>query len=459
MVSEVSGKGKPTTNRSQPVIQEEDKQDTPPRHRGMGRMQQSSSVAAVPTVEVGSANRGGVPSSSQQSNETNIGARTKKGWGPPVDAQDILQARAANRGVNNDKSPAESKMDSNSQRSRAPSNGDFDDDGLGSPNTADDGDIKSGQEVMKRLESKRKSQIEARSHAKEVLNKLREQRIRESRVSRLSTGRNCFSFLYFHWLSNTSSLSLTESDNAPSDKDKNMKMRLVEVMNQVEIAKESVSKVINEKERRPSLKGEESKQAATSSKRVTPSSSTKSASVAESKRTEEIRDVQQLDGFGNHNKMEEIQEEDKDDDLEDTLAVWLLQQKRNVTVRKKPTARTRAADEDTSAQQSNISEKQKFKQNNSTDGDAVQDDANIALYRTDGPSRKQAGKMANQSEDGFDSAVEEEFTSPAYREEEDFDNRPLRGKYMMGGDDVEVVGMQCMLAEALMGGDEGDDDD
>jgi hypothetical protein len=235
-----------------------------------------------------------------------------------------------------------------------------------------------------------------------------------------------------------------------------MKMRLVEVMNQVEIAKESVSKVISDHDRRPSLKGvsgEESKQVA---KRGTPSSSTKSTAVAEIKRAEEIRAVQQLDN--RNNKREEINEDDRDDDLEDTLAVWLLQQKRSVTVRKKPTGRGRASDEDAGVQQSNISEKQKFKNNNS-DEDVVQDDAKIAMYRTaDGPSRKEGRKLNNEFEDGFDSAVEEEFTSP-YHEDEDFDNRPLRGKYMMGGDDVEVVGMQCMLAEALMGGDDGEDDD
>lgn len=135
--------------------------------------------------------RRAVAPSSSQSNE--MGARTKRGWGPPVDAQDILQARAANRGLGVEKSE-ESKTD-NRQRNRAPSNVDIDEDALESPNPADDGDIKGGQEVMKRLESKRKSQLEARSHAKEVLSKLREQRIRESRVSRLSTGTTSLRFM------------------------------------------------------------------------------------------------------------------------------------------------------------------------------------------------------------------------------------------------------------------------
>lgn len=206
MVSEVSGKGKPTAShqpRLQPSIQEEDKQDTPPRHRGVGRIQQSASENTVPTIEVANSRRA-VAQSSSQSNE--VGARTKKGWGPPVDAQDILQARAANRGLSVEKSE-ESKID-NRQRNRAPSNVDLDEDALGSPNPADDGDIKGGQEVMKRLESKRKSQLEARSHAKEVLSKLREQRIRESRSSRLSTG-------ILHLFMKTScNLSISQSQRA-----------------------------------------------------------------------------------------------------------------------------------------------------------------------------------------------------------------------------------------------------
>lgn len=170
--------------------------------------------------------------------------------------------------------------------------------------------------------------------------------------------------------------------------------------------------------------------------------------AAAARHAAEVRDVQALDQH-----ISSVQEGDEEDDLGYTLENWLTQQKRFVTQRKKPVHGAKDTD----------------------DEDAVED--SVDGYHT---LRKGERMYDSQAKDG---GAEEVFddrgdfyisgTYPGYRDDGNEDNGDavgvaeednltagdsedvVRGKYM--GNDVEVVGLQCMLAKALMG--DGDEDD
>ena len=111
----------------------------------------------------------------------------KKGWGPPVELKDVKIARGvlARPSVNDDSTPPRSSA-LNNERDRilaARGAGSFEsvankkEDAHEDENEyVDDGD------VMRRLELKRMSQIDARNRAKEVMKKLREMKKRDSEV-------------------------------------------------------------------------------------------------------------------------------------------------------------------------------------------------------------------------------------------------------------------------------------
>lgn len=255
----------------------------------------------------------------------------RRGWGPPVDASDILAAK----GISPSPQPIEEDPEN---------------------------DTMGEGEVLHRIQVKRQSQLDMRSQAKEVLSRLREQR---RRPAAKAVGRGA-------------GASRNEQAGASP-----MRQRLMAIMKQVEEAKESVMKAIDAP---PQVGG----------------NGRSGKSESEAKVREEVREVQNLE---NHAASEEV-----DDDLEDTLSVWLEQQKRGVTLRRKGARGERAVSDD------------------------VEDDPAVMLYVTEPIN---AAILDESKEDGKNA---------------DYEDRPLKG--VLGGDDVEVVGLQCMLAKALM-----DDDD
>lgn len=132
-----------------------------------------------------------------------------------------------------------------------------------------------------------------------------------------------------------------------------------------------------------------------------------------------------------------------DDELEATLDNWLENHMRNnVTVRQRRPGQGAFVDF--------LGEE--------GDADMVNEEEGMSMYST---VTKTVSRFSNQptaslqrddyAGEDFDDYAEDEVNG------ETFDvNRPLRGQVM--GDDVEVVGMQCMLAKALMGDDEDDQD-
>lgn len=246
-----------------------------------------------------------------------------------------------------------------------------------------------------------------------------------------------------------------------------MQVRLMEVMNQVELANESVQKAVAGpsaavensgdhpfRVRNPSVggagaeqnrsrAGSESAQTVSASQANTPSR--KAGGSQYNQYASDAKDVQRLD---NHIPL--IAEED---DLEYTLDNWLTQQKRGVTQRRKHGHGGLLGAEDEAgladdtpiedaADGYNTLQKYERMYESQAKGDApseeVQDDNNLDFYTS--------GTYVGDSKD----------QDLNQRETVDMSNgnNVVRGKYM--GNDVEVVGLQCMLAQALMG--DGDED-
>lgn len=115
----------------------------------------------------------------------------KKGWGPPVELKDVKIARGivARPSVHDDNTPPRSLAFNNerdktsvSQSVEAAEGGVYKkEDGGGDED--DNNDYVDDADVMRRLEFKRMSQIDARNRAKEVMKKLREMKKKDSEVS------------------------------------------------------------------------------------------------------------------------------------------------------------------------------------------------------------------------------------------------------------------------------------
>lgn len=227
-----------------------------------------------------------------------------------------------------------------------------------------------------------------------------------------------------------------------------MQVRLMEVMNQVDLANESVQKAVASNavegggefpfrvriptagagaEQNRSRAGSESAQPTSASQANTPSRSKVGGSQYDS------------DAKGTT-----IAEED---DLEYTLDNWLTQQKRGVTQRRK---HGHALEDDEAGL---------------VDDAPVEDAANggyttLQKYErmNDSQAKGAAEEVQDDNLDFYTSAYHGEGKDQELDQSETVDmssgNNVVRGKYM--GNDVEVVGLQCMLAQALMG--DGDED-
>lgn len=230
-----------------------------------------------------------------------------------------------------------------------------------------------------------------------------------------------------------------------------MQLRLMEVLNQVDSASEFAMKVSAAAPDSVRMRSNsEAPPSTTPSTSNTPSRKSYAGSETPTRKPPsgaQSRDAKEVPSTLDRHVEEE------DDDLEYTLDNWLTQQKRGVTQRKKNgSAYPAPLDSDLE--------------------DVAGVDDGIDGYST----IKKGSKQAKDSGDEVDEEGMDFYISGTYRERNDSqdDDRAdsansneapsskdhngdgvVRGKYM--GNDVEVVGLQCMLAQALMG--EGDEDD
>lgn len=494
----------------------------------------SSVVAAVAgSVKARSVreDKEGHPSATAAANSESTKSRAKKGWGPPVSSSDIAKGvvrhseystptsqmfapdrDASGKGGNAGNASVSSSSvvdrdqyfddDGSSMaeegRQQVHHHRDFSRDSIDAMSVATEED----QLVLRRLESKRNSQIEARQQAKEVFKKLREQRRKESELKsrRPSAGSLNFHIPLTIIILNLALLlfldakvivqhsvvspvkKINPNDGAVRAADASpMQIRLMEVMSQVEIANDSVLKAVSGigasttesadesafRVKNPSAGAASSASQQYRSRANSESTPTTSASqastpsrkvggggaVSSSQQQQYAKDVQRLDGHI------PLIAEEEEDDLEYTLDNWLTQQKRGVTQRKKHGHGGLLSADD-----------------GGNDDDAaliVVVDAGIIEDSADGyRTQKKYDRMYDSQAKGnsaFEEVQDENidfYTSDTYvvdSKDHDVDQEEtvtmsngnvVRGKYM--GNDVEVVGLQCMLAQALMGDNDED---
>eukprot|EP00599_Poterioochromonas_sp_BG-1_P006361 CAMPEP_0173142318 /NCGR_PEP_ID=MMETSP1105-20130129/6021_1 /TAXON_ID=2985 /ORGANISM="Ochromonas sp., Strain BG-1" /LENGTH=996 /DNA_ID=CAMNT_0014055695 /DNA_START=91 /DNA_END=3081 /DNA_ORIENTATION=- len=398
---------------------------------------------AAPVNDVGSADQKyskhqRKPSNTEETN-SNQNRPVKKGWGPPVEASEIFQARGIQPPSNIDKTPPSqrygNRRDGDAKEGNSNSNSDVEDFGsndflaVGNERGEEEED---NREILKRIEYKRRSQLEVRQQAREVLTKLREQRQLQVK-NRRSQPRE------------VSPMRRREAENlsvvGESRSGRRSPMRSRAEIEAREKANAAAPVSASGKERRPS--GTESKLVSASEDRSRSNSRSRGGDSARDEPTPVANNLS-------------LVVEEMADDLQDTLSNWLEEQKRAVTVRRKKPASP------VPGRRNEAKEALLKEEDESFDALAVNEDDDVHLYKslvTDRNQRHYQHSRGNRDDSkSYDDseAVEEDLLSPAYQEDviSPYYDRPLKGKFI-DGDDVEVVGMQCMLAKALM----GDDDD
>lgn len=186
-----------------------------------------------------------------------------------------------------------------------------------------------------------------------------------------------------------------------------------------------------------------------------------------------------------------------DDDLDTSLATWLQEQKRSVTMRKKPGVLTGTSSTGVVAGGDQLSEGEHTQRRERTymtvddAAETVRDDEQLAFYASQPRHQRRGagGAAPDQYEDElfeeYGNMTLEDANTVAYEQRAggrgkggaavsvsasvddmrgSYDmHRPLRAKFA-NGEDADVIGMQCMLAQALIdddlnNGSKYDDDD
>jgi hypothetical protein len=171
-----------------------------------------------------------------------------------------------------------------------------------------------------------------------------------------------------------------------------------------------------------------------------------------------------------------------DDELGTNLATWLQEQKRGVTMRKRSGAYSSSYEDDSRADATTAPRDRTFMTVDSQ-AETVRDDDQVAFYATEQRHLKTQQSDARTEENIYEDELFEDYSnmtmndgtvaqvrkdqwkginyysSTAGRHMQ----RPLRAKFA-NGEDADVIGMQCMLAQALIdddgsNGSKYDDDD
>eukprot|EP01038_Epipyxis_sp_PR26KG_P006016 gene6016-8286_t len=380
-------------------------------------------------------------------------AKQRKGWGPPIAVNELdsaLRVKQPSRAVDLFEPP----HDQNVRQSL-----DNDDVSVVNEGELDD------DEVLKRLETKRASQIQAREQAKDIFRKLREKKAEEAQKNGGRAGKRR--------IVQTGNSASPGPFGPPSDASP-MRLRLQEVMSKVDIANESVQKALEAnnggriqlQNKRSPLRG---------GRNIEENNVNISGNdiLAEPKVNDNNKDNnnnnnnrrgskadQKLSDLKNDNRGDAKEgvvpksvprplahEKDSDDDseveedLQNTLDVWLTKQKRNVTVRKKPVGNRGGMDGD--------------------EYDIVDEDRSMIGYNTLGGDNGAgfgvgAATLEIEDDEDFMYHIAKPDAQKGVRGSILVENQDNIGEYVEN--DVEVVGFQCMLAEALMMGVDDDED-
>jgi hypothetical protein len=160
-----------------------------------------------------------------------------------------------------------------------------------------------------------------------------------------------------------------------------------------------------------------------------------------------------------------------DDELDTNLATWLQEQKRGVTMRKKPGAYSSSYGDESSTDATVAGREQTFMTVDSQ-AETVRDDDQVAFYATDKRHFKTQQSNAHTEEDVYEDEWLADYSNMTMSDgttvqvanakrrginqdasiAEGSNLRPLRAKFA-NGEDADVIGMQCMLAQALIDDD------
>ena len=226
-----------------------------------------------------------------------------------------------------------------------------------------------------------------------------------------------------------------------------MQLRLMEVMSQVDLAQESVHKAITGSESSARARGLSNADGASGRSRTNSECKAEGVSSSQantpqrgvSSRKETSQPLQAGDGRFPHI----AEEEEDEDELTSTLENWLTEQKRGVTTRRKHGHPLHRDDEAPTPIEEECLDGYTTQSRYDRDSQAKGSSPNEEV-RDEKMDYYISGSLD-------DTMYDHETTGEAASEQST--QKMVRGKYL--GNDVEVVGLQCMLAQALMGdGDE-----
>ncbi len=221
-----------------------------------------------------------------------------------------------------------------------------------------------------------------------------------------------------------------------------MQLRLMEVMSQVDLAQESVQKAIGSGE-----SSVRSRNAENASGRSRTNSDAKGDGVSTSQANTPQRSVSsrkdpQPSQQVAESRFPHIAEEEDEDELTNTLENWLTEQKRVVTTRRKHGHALDRDDETPTPIEDDM------------EGYTTQSRYDRDSQAKGSPDEVRDEKTNYYISGSLDDTMYNDNGTSGEAESEQSTQKMVRGKYM--GNDVEVVGLQCMLAQALMG--DGDED-
>jgi hypothetical protein len=416
----------------------------------------------------------------------------KKGWGPPVEAKDILQAYY--------RKPSLEAFSGVGDSEGEPGFEALDDDSVVSNKNREDASgarVTEGEEVvLKRLENKRRSDMAMREQALEVMAKLREKKMKEAKLKKAQQKYGAGSAAdtkQYPVISPVKKLPSGARDRAQSPK-------LMDVLNSIDAAREFVGHVAVNRSNQNSA----ARRIPAGGESPVRGGEAKRSRLVEYEDQEEIRQVRALDGengkppsrrnshasqfdekehelerrrLADDDAMETINNNNSrsgfsnDDELDTNLATWLQEQKRGVTMRKKPGAYSSSYGDESSTDATVAGREQTFMTVDSQ-AETVRDDDQVAFYATDKRHFKTQQSNAHTEEDVYEDEWLADYSNMTMSDgttvqvanakrrginqdasiAEGSNLRPLRAKFA-NGEDADVIGMQCMLAQALIDDD------
>lgn len=421
----------------------------------------------------------------------------KKGWGPPVMPSDVkiakgIVARSSARDKDRDITPTRMFSNNSGKGTSVDDNDSVCVGGkAGGVHSNDQESVEDGSEreyvddadVMRRLEIKRLSQIDARNQAKGVLKKLREKKKMDLEVKQPGADSDSKKLPSIGQRGLNQHLQPKPVRRAMDDKP-SLINRLEGVLSSVEAATESVQKALQvgftpavrvdreaaPKDRDGSQSVDEKAKCLSPPRDVEHKSNNQRGSPAKQERADSKQQMLQADVAG-----DEVEGGEEEDDLQNTIDTWLNKQKRGVTRRKKwqqPTA-DRYSLMSGRGNAHSVSNSNMDPSAGEGGGEpmtyiTIEEELNVMAAAGRGAAATQVAHEVDDEDDFDDDPMDNDNDVEADIDDNSseisgvgvrvtVDRGRDRGVYL--GNDVEVVGLQCMLAKALMGDEDDDDDD